>query len=101
MARRPVVLVAPRWEAPVVEGSETIAPQEAIADCFVDAILAASGLPLMMALTEDEDVIAEYVERADGIAVPGGPDVSPALWGDERPYDPALLCPQPAAARSS
>ena len=94
MARRPVVLVAPRWEAPVVEGSETIAPQEAIADCFVDAIAAAGGLPLMMALTEDEDVIAEYVERADGIAVPGGPDVSPALWGDERPYDPALLCPQ-------
>ena len=94
MARRPVVLVAPRWEAPVVEGSETIAPQEAIADCFVDAILAAGGLPLMMALTEDENVIAECVERADGIAVPGGPDVNPALWGDERPYDPALLCPQ-------
>ena len=94
MARRPVVLVAPRWEAPVVEGSETIAPQEAIADCFVDAILAAGGLPLMMALTEDEGVIAEYVERADGIAVPGGPDVNPAIWGDEGPYDPALLCPQ-------
>ena len=94
MARRPVVLVAPRWEAPVVEGSETIAPQEAIADCFVDAILAAGGLPLMMALTEDEGVIGEYVDRADGIAVPGGPDVNPAIWGDERPYDQALLCPQ-------
>ncbi|MDO4428065.1 MAG: gamma-glutamyl-gamma-aminobutyrate hydrolase family protein [Atopobiaceae bacterium] len=94
MARRPVILVAPRWVAPVTEGSGTIPPQEAIADCFVDAILAAGGLPLMMALAEDEGVIAEYVERADGIAVPGGPDVNPALWGDETPYDPALLCPQ-------
>ena len=65
-----------------MEGSETIAPQEAIADCFVDAITAAGGLPLMMALTEDEDVIADYVSRADGIAVPGGPDVNPVLWGD-------------------
>lgn len=77
-----------------MEGSETIAPQEAIADCFVDAIAAAGGLPLMMSLTEDEDIIAEYVSLADGVAVPGGPDVSPALWGDERPYDPKLLCPQ-------
>ena len=94
MTRRPLILIAPRWEASVVEGSETIAPQEAIADCFVDAVLAAGGLPLMMALTDDEDVIADYVDRADGVAVPGGPDVSPALWGDERPYDPSLLCPQ-------
>lgn len=94
MVKRPVILVAPRWEAASVEGSETIAPQEAIADCFVDAILAAGGLPLMMALTSDEGVITDYVALADGVAVPGGPDVSPALWGDERPYDAAPLCPQ-------
>lgn len=90
---RPRILIAPRWEAPVVEGSETIAPQEAIASCFVDAVLAAGGLPLTMALTDDEDVIAEYLEAADGVAIPGGPDVNPATWGDESPYDPDLLCP--------
>lgn len=92
MATRPRILVAPRWEREVVEGSETIAPQEAIATCFVDAIIAAGGLPLQMALTDDEDVIAEYVALADGIAIPGGPDVNPARWGSEEPYDPALLC---------
>lgn len=75
-----------------MEFGERIAPQEAIADCFVNAIFAAGGLPLQMSLTTDEDVIADYVAMADGIAIPGGPDVNPARWGDESPYDPALLC---------
>ena len=92
MTRRPLVLVAPRWVRESTEGSETIAPQEAIADCFVDAIIAAGGLPLQMALTTDEDVIADYLELADGVAIPGGPDVNPARWGSTEPYDPELLC---------
>lgn len=92
--RRPVILVAPRWVPETMRGEERIAPLEAIADCFVDAILAAGGLPLQMALTTDESVIAEYVALADGLAVPGGPDVDPRRWGSEMPYDPALLCPQ-------
>ena len=89
MARRPVVLVAPRWVPESTSGSERIAPQEAIADCFVDAILAAGGLPLVMSLTEDEGVIDSYLELADGVAVPGGPDVNPRR------------CSPPAGARSS
>lgn len=91
MARRPVVLVAPRWVPESTSGSERIAPQEAIADCFVDAILAAGGLPLVMSLTEDEGVIDSYLELADGVAVPGGPDVNPRRWGSDMDYDPALL----------
>ena len=90
--RRPLILLAPRWERSIVEDGERIAPQEAIASCMVDAVTAAGGLPLQMALTTDEDVIAEYVELADGISIPGGPDVNPARWGDTSPYDPALLC---------
>ena len=46
MARRPVILIAPRWMPETMRGEERIAPLEAIADCFVDAILAAGGLPL-------------------------------------------------------
>ena len=51
MARRPVILVAPRWVPESMRGEERVAPLEAIADCFVDAILAAGGLPLTMSLT--------------------------------------------------
>lgn len=67
-------------------------PNEEIASVFVDAILAAGGLPLQMSITEDIEVIRHYVDIADGIAIPGGPDVNPKRWGDDRPYDPTLCC---------
>ena len=92
---RPLILVAPRLEvtAPCLKMPEKLAPEEAAATVFLDAILAAGGLPFMMPLTEDDDVLARMVDMADGIAIPGGQDVDPKLWGDEGPYDAALLCP--------
>ena len=91
-ADRPLILVAPRWEEAKPYLSETLSPNEEIASVFVDAILAAGGLPLQMSITEDIEVIRHYVDIADGIAIPGGPDVNPKRWGDERPYDPTLCC---------
>ena len=91
-ADRPLILVAPRWEEAKPFLSETLSPNEEIASVFVDAILAAGGLPLQMSITEDIEVIRHYVDIADGIAIPGGPDVNPKRWGDERPYDPTLCC---------
>ena len=91
-ADRPLILVAPRWEGAKPFLSETLSPNEEIASVFVDAILAAGGLPLQMSITEDIEVIRHYVEIADGVAIPGGPDVNPKRWGDERPYDPTLCC---------
>ncbi len=95
-SERPVILVAPRLEdcQPCLKMPEKLAPEETAATVFLDAILAAGGLPLMAPLTEDEGLIARMVEMADGIALPGGQDVSPALWGDDSPYDEALLCPE-------
>ncbi len=87
-ADRPLILVAPRWEDAKPFLSETLSPNEEIASVFVDAILAAGGLPLQMSITEDIEVIRHYVEIADGIAIPGGPDVNPKRWGDERPTIP-------------
>lgn len=94
-SKRPVILVAPRYEKsdPCVKMPEPLAPEETAATVFLDAILAAGGLPLVMPLTDDDDVLAEMVAMADGIAVPGGQDVSPKMWGDERTYDESLLCP--------
>ena len=91
-ADRPLILVAPRWEEAKPFLSETLSPNEEIASVFVDAVLAAGGLPLQMSITEDIEVIRHYVDIADGIAIPGGPDVNPKRWGDDRPYDPTLCC---------
>ena len=91
---RPIILIAPRLEQPkpCLQMPERLAPEETGATVFLEAILAAGGLPLIMTLTEDEDVIARYIEMADGVAIPGGHDVDPALWGVEEPYDERLLC---------
>ena len=90
--KRPVILVAPRWEEGRVVGCETLSPNESIASVFMDAILAAGGLPMLMSLTDDDAIIKRYVEMADGLAIPGGPDVNPKRWGVADPYDPTLCC---------
>lgn len=91
---RPLILIAPRLEEkpPCLSMPESMAPEESCATVFMDAILTAGGMPLIMALTEDDGLIAHYVEMADGIAIPGGHDVDPALWGVSEPYDERLLC---------
>lgn len=90
--QRPLILISPRWETGGQYGNEPLAPNETIADAFVDAILAAGGLPLMMSLTDDTQIIKRYVDMTDGIAIPGGPDVNPMRWGETDEYDPTLCC---------
>ena len=49
---------------------------------YLDAILWAGGLPLLIPTTGDREVIREYVERAQGILLPGSPtDIDPVHYG--------------------
>lgn len=93
-SRRPLILVSPRWEVPEpsVRMPEPLAPEEAMACVFADAIIAAGGLPLMMPLTEDVGVLDECVALCDGVAIPGGQDVNPRRWGSDEACDPSMLC---------
>jgi len=54
---------------------------------YLDAILWAGGLPLMIPTTDDRDIIQEYVSRAHGVLLPGSStDIDPTLYG-EGPHD--------------
>lgn len=92
---RPLIGITPRWEHKTggLADFERLSPEETIAHCFTEGIVAAGGMPVVLPLTEDESVIDEAVEMCDGFALPGGQDVDPARWGVEG-YDPALLCPE-------
>lgn len=94
---RPLILVAPRFEPGRIYRDEQLSPNEATTKCYVDAIFAAGGLPLMMNLPNDlmeaEELMHEYVELADGICIQGGPDVHPTCWGDEKDYEGCTFCP--------
>jgi putative glutamine amidotransferase len=54
---------------------------------YLDAVLWAGGLPLMIPTTGDREIIEEYVSRVHGVLLPGSStDVDPALYG-ESPHD--------------
>ena len=93
---RPKILVAPRWQTfkPTIAIPEQLADEETMSSAFSEALIAAGALPIMAALHEDTSLLDEYIELCDGVAIPGGQDVNPAIWGDTTPYDEELLCPK-------
>ncbi|MBQ9307235.1 MAG: gamma-glutamyl-gamma-aminobutyrate hydrolase family protein, partial [Clostridia bacterium] len=49
---------------------------------YADGVLKAGALPVMLPLTDDEDVLEEYIARCDGFLFAGGPDVDPAYYNE-------------------
>lgn len=64
---------------------------------YLLAIQAAGGLPLVLPCTQDKQVVAEAIARADGVMLTGGNDVEPSLYRPEMP--PALAKTVSPAAR--
>lgn len=50
---------------------------------YIDAVVAAGGIPLLMPLVEDTDVLRALYERVDGILLAGGGDIEPHHYGEE------------------
>ncbi|MDY4041013.1 MAG: gamma-glutamyl-gamma-aminobutyrate hydrolase family protein [Collinsella sp.] len=93
---KPLILITPRLEARerTLQAPEHVGPEAGITDAFARAIFAAGGVPLTMGITEDEETIEQYLALADGIAIPGGHDVNPELWGVKGYGHPEFLCPR-------
>ena len=49
---------------------------------YFEGVLEAGGVPVMLPLTDDPEVLAELVSSCSGILVTGGQDVSPELYGE-------------------
>jgi len=50
---------------------------------YLDAVLWAGGLPLMIPTGNDATIVREYVERVQGVLLPGSPtDIDPRHYGD-------------------
>lgn len=61
---------------------------------YMEGVSEAGGLPVMLPLTADENVIAQIAERYDGFLFTGGHDVSPALYGEAALPVCGELCPR-------
>lgn len=54
--------------------------------CFIDAIVAVGGMPVILPMTGDAALLMETVERCDGVLFTGGGDIDPRAFGqDTRP----------------
>lgn len=53
---------------------------------YMNGIIQEGGIPFMLPLTCDENMLTEIVMTIDGIVFPGGQDVSPALY-NAQPID--------------
>ena len=96
LSSRPRILIAPAYEdyPPSLESPEKMPPMDMVPDIMVEGIIAAGGLPVTSPITDDDALIEELVGLADGIAVVGGQDVDPALWGETEPWTKTPLCPK-------
>ena len=51
---------------------------------YVTAVLKAGGVPVILPIVDDEEVIRAQVAQIDGIIFSGGHDVNPKLYGEEK-----------------
>lgn len=51
---------------------------------YMNGILQAGGVPVMLPLTDDEEALAQLVRQCDGFLFTGGHDIDPALYGEEK-----------------
>ena len=50
---------------------------------YINAVISAGGTPLLIPADSDPERAAEYVPLLQGLLVPGGEDVTPALYGQD------------------
>jgi putative glutamine amidotransferase len=62
--------------------SDVDGPQETVNRPYVNAVVAAGGLPVIMPVLEPADAEA-MLAGLDGLLLTGGPDLNPALYGEE------------------
>ncbi|MCP1144397.1 gamma-glutamyl-gamma-aminobutyrate hydrolase family protein [Lysinibacillus endophyticus] len=59
---------------------------------YMKGIEDAGGIPIMLPLTTDEEIILRLAESFDGFLFTGGQDINPALYGEEKEELCGELC---------
>ena len=72
--RKPIIGITPFWSAE----EERIA----LLSGYLDGIAQAGGLPIILPLTMDKDILEQSCQLVDGILFSGGEDIHPGLYGE-------------------
>lgn len=60
---------------------------------YMQGIVQSGGIPVMLPLTTDADMIRTLAGQFDGFLLTGGQDVSPCLYGEEKTPRCGEICP--------
>ncbi len=86
MKTKPTIGVVPLWDDD--KSSLWMFPG------YMDGIIAAGGMPVMLPLTADEELIDRMADICDGFLFTGGHDVSPEVYGSTIEFDNVVCCPK-------
>lgn len=50
---------------------------------YISGVINAGGVPIVLPMTEDEEVIDRYISSIDALILTGGQDVSPEFYGED------------------
>jgi putative glutamine amidotransferase len=84
MNRRPIILIAP---STAKKGEEFSDDSISLSNRYTDAVIAAGGLPQIFPATTVRSVIAEAVQRCDGVLLTGGDDIDPKFYAPNLPEE--------------
>jgi putative glutamine amidotransferase len=82
MTRPPMILVSPNIEK---KGDEFGDVSISLSETYQQALMRAGALPMAMPAALSRSIIAECVERADGVLLTGGEDLNPRLYSERVP----------------
>lgn len=84
MKEKPVIGVVPLWDEE--KNSLWMLPG------YMNGIIAAGGIPVMLPLTDDKDILGQLADRCSGFLFTGGQDVSPDVYGCQIKYENVICC---------
>ena len=84
MENKPVIGILPLWD----EERESLW----MLPGYMNGIIKAGGCPFMLPLTDDKDMISQFVSMCDGFLFTGGQDVSPDIYNSAVKYNSVIPC---------
>ncbi|MFA5848819.1 MAG: gamma-glutamyl-gamma-aminobutyrate hydrolase family protein [Bacteroidales bacterium] len=79
-SKKPIIGISSTWGG----GIATSAPLN-----YVKSVMRAGGVPVVLPVTDDPELIARMLETVDAVIMTGGEDIDPLKWFGEEPH-PAL-----------
>jgi len=68
-------------------------PRISLPGDYVESVLLAGGLPILLP-PGDEEAVGLFLDQVAGVLLTGGPDLDPAVYGEERHPETKLLHPR-------